>query len=151
VEEVKDSRESFMLSGLRHWFPTCQELYRKGWSCHAYVMECFTMLGMNNVHWLLEKKKYSWRNSPIANLERNFPFLWNLPVRSNGLQWLLGRCLHYNLLCDENLLWHQVMNAYHILRFPRKRHEQPSMKSIRFKVALEVNVLRIKNEPRPRV
>jgi hypothetical protein len=30
---------------------------------------------MNDVHWLLEKKKYSWRNSPIANLERNFPFL----------------------------------------------------------------------------
>jgi len=31
-----------------------------------------------------------------------------------------GGCLH-SLLRDENLLWQQVSNAHHILRFPKEK------------------------------
>jgi hypothetical protein len=144
-----------------HWFRCAENCIEIGWCCHAYVIEYFTKIGMNDVHCILENKNYAknvfWKielekltnSKPGTNL--SVFFLWNLPIRSYGLQWLLGRCLHNNLLCDENILWHQVTNAYHILRFSRKRHGQPSTKSIRSKVVLEVNVSRVKDKPRSRV
>jgi hypothetical protein len=149
-----------MLSGLRHWFPTHQELYRKRLMlpCICYKIShdarnewcaLYTWgykLYEKNVFWKIELEKLT--NSKSGT---KLSILWNLPVRSYGLQWLLGRCLHNNLLYDENLLRHQVTNAYHILRFPRKRHGQQSTKLIWFKVALGVNVSRVKNKPRPRV
>jgi hypothetical protein len=132
MNQVKDLRESFILSGLRHWFPTCQELYRKRlrlpckcyrifyddrneW-CALYTWEKKKEFYAINVFWKIELEKFT--NSKSGT---KLSVLWNLPVRSYGLQWLLERSLHNNLLCDENILWHQVTNAYHILRFPRKK------------------------------
>jgi len=114
-------------------------------ACHANVMNYFMMLGMTNVHWVtcgtrfLCKKYFletlNWRNSLIAKisliaklLQQHFTntqpggeiSVFSKAVSSSlGSVVAIGGCRH-NLLCDENLLWHQVSNAHYILRFPKE-------------------------------
>jgi hypothetical protein len=56
VEEVKDSSESFMLSGQRHYFLMSQELYRIRLMLSCKCYRIFHDVGMNDVHCILEKK-----------------------------------------------------------------------------------------------